>query len=245
MIATLDTKAGRTAELVVALDVSTVEEARVAARAFAGLPLWLKAGLELFTSVGPDCLRELVESGHKVFLDLKFHDIPNTVQHAVTNAVLSGAGMLTIHASGGRAMMEAAVKGKEAAHARLVAENPKAPMPIVLGVTLLTSAGADEVAGGDVTACVVNRALLAKQSGLDGVVCSGHEATAVKKACGPSFLCLCPGIRFAGGSVDDQARVMTPEQAVQAGADFLVMGRPILRAESPRQAAEKALNLIQ
>ena len=245
MIAPPDAKTGRSAELVVALDVSTVEEAFVATRALAGLPLWLKVGLELFTSAGPDCVRDLVEGGHKVFLDLKFHDIPNTVHHAVTNAVLSGAGMLTLHASGGRAMMEAAVKGKEAAHARLVVANPKAPMPVLLGVTLLTSAGVDEVAGGDVTACVVSRALLAKESGLDGVVCSGHEAAAVKRACGPSFLCLCPGIRFAGGSVDDQARVMSPEQAVQAGADFFVMGRPVMRAENPRKAAEKALNLIQ
>ena len=235
--------AGCATKLVVALDVSTAEEALAAARLFKGLPVWLKMGLELFTAAGPSCVRDLAANGHNIFLDLKFHDIPNTVRRAVANAVLSGAGMLTLHAGGGRAMMRAAVEGRQ--EARLSASSPMAPVPLLFGVTLLTSADADEVTGGDVTACVVERAMAAKASGLDGVVCSGHEAAAVKKACGPSFFCLCPGIRFAGGSADDQARVMTPDQAVQAGADFLVMGRPVMRAGDPREAAEKALQLMR
>ncbi len=242
------------AELVIALDVPGSEQALALSRNFAGLPVWLKVGLELFTAEGPALARRLMEEGFPVFLDLKFHDIPNTVRGAVRSSARLGAGLLTLHATGGPAMAEAALEGRREAlessdgrpgRCRDTAGRMNRPLeangPLLLAVTLLTS---DAVPAERAEDLVLERALLAKSWGLDGVVCSGLEAGAVKAACGGNFICLCPGIRFAGGDAGDQARVCTPRQAAAAGADFLVMGRPILRASDPAGAAKQALSLM-
>ena len=238
--------------LVVAADYPRAADAVALAEALSPLPVWLKVGLELFTAEGPELVRRLGAMNIPVFLDLKFHDIPNTVKGAVRSACGLGVSMLTLHLAGGEAMCRAAVEGRADAmagarrHAR--ADAPfDAPFdaaargmrgPLLMGVTVLTSEGS----GQPMRERVVERALLARACGLDGVVCSGLEADAVKEACGPGFLCLCPGIRFAGGEGnDDQARVCSPARAVGAGADFIVMGRPIIRDDSPARAARAAL----
>lgn len=222
--------------LAVAVDVPTAREAVALADALAGLPVWLKVGLELFTAEGPALLRLLGDRGGSLFLDLKFHDIPNTVRGAVRSAARLGVSMLTVHLSGGKAMCEAALEGRE--DALRAGGRP----PLVVGVTVLTSESGHE---GSLAETICERARLARQYGLDGVVCSGLEAAAVKAACGSAFLCVCPGIRFAGTGTDDQARVSTPGSAVQAGADMLVMGRPVIRADNPRRECEKALALMR
>lgn len=229
------------AELVVAFDFPTAAVAREFAGKIAGAPVWYKIGLELFTAAGPELVRGFAAQGVPVFLDLKFHDIPHTVQGATASATRLGVRMLTLHQSGGAAMAEAALVGRRMALESCRAENGEQPVaPLLLGVTVLTSDGGMEPAA--VQALVVERACAAKASGLDGVVCSGLEAAAVKAACGQGFFCLCPGIRFAGGAGgDDQARVCTPEEAVAFGADFLVMGRPITGAAEPLAAIQAAL----
>jgi orotidine-5'-phosphate decarboxylase len=191
-----------------------------------------KVGSQLFTSAGPRAVEKLSELGFDIFLDLKFHDIPNTVAHAVAAASRFGSiRLLTIHASGGIEMMQTA---REAA-------GTKASRPRLLGVTILTSldGGALKRVGivGPPAARVVALARLAKESGLDGVVSSAREIRAIRKACGPEFLIVVPGIRPASASVDDQSRVATPRDAIRAGADYLVVGRPITAARDPREAA--------
>jgi orotidine-5'-phosphate decarboxylase len=226
------------AALVVALDVPTADRALELAEALSGLPLWAKVGLELFTAEGPALARRLLGMGLPLFLDLKVHDIPTTVAGAVASATRLGVGMITLHAAGGEAMCRAAVQGRAEA---LAGREDGAGGPLLLGVTVLTSQGGDAEA---IRRLVVERARLARACGLDGVVCSGWEAAAVKTACGEDFLCLCPGIRFAeagGAGRGDQARVCAPAQAVAAGADFLVMGRPITKAADPAAAARRAL----
>ena len=234
--------------LAVALDVPLSEQALALAETLRGLPVWLKVGLELFTAEGPTLARRLVERRFPLFLDLKFHDIPNTVQGATRSATLLGARMTTLHICGGEAMCRAAVAGREEGlelRRKKAFQDRRLPEsgPLLMGITVLTSdAGREE----DLRATVVERALTAKSWGLDGVVCSGREAAAVKAACGGNFLCLCPGIRFdgfAGG--DDQARICTPAQAVRAGADFLVMGRPVIGAANPAESAAAALKEME
>lgn len=233
------------AELVVALDFPTAKAAREFAGRIAGAPVWYKVGLELFTAEGPGLVRDFAARGVPVFLDLKFHDIPQTVRGATASATHLGVRMLTLHQSGGAAMAEAALMGRRAAlEARRAGGETSLVPPVILGVTVLTSDGGGNLAA--VHDLVVERAIAAKASGLDGVVCSGLEAAAVKAACGRGFFCLCPGIRFAGSTgSDDQARVCTPEQAVAFGADFLVMGRPITRAADPLAAIQDALRVME
>lgn len=223
--------------LVIAADVADAREARVLADALSGLPVWYKIGLELFIAEGPEIVREFLAGDFPVFLDLKFHDIPHTVRGATRSATLLGARMTTLHVDGGRAMCLAAVQGREEGRGALGRKSG----PLLMGVTALTSEQGDTAA---MRAKVVERALLAKEYGLDGVVCSGREAAAVKQACGRDFLCLCPGIRFASHELDDQARICIPAEAVLAGADFLVMGRPVLKAADRAEAARKALREI-
>lgn len=219
--------------LVVAADYPLAAQALTLAEQLSGLPVWLKVGLELFTAEGPALLRRLEIMDVAVFLDLKFHDIPNTVRGGVRSASMLGARMLTLHLAGGKAMCRAALAGRAEAACR------GGDLPLLMGVTVLTSEGADPAA---MRGRVLEHALLAKDCGLDGVVCSGREAEAVKQACGQDFLCVCPGIRFAGTEdAHDQARVCTPAQAVRAGADFIVMGRPITGTGSPVRAARAAL----
>ena len=235
------------AALVVALDFPSVPQALALAESLKELPLWFKVGLELFTAGGPDVVTALLQKDFSVFLDLKFHDIPNTVQSVTRTAAALGVHMTTLHLEGGEAMCRAAVEGRREA---LSGKNGggksacgrAAEGPLLMGVTVLTSTA--EKGSGEIRGLVVERALKAQAWGLDGVVCSGQEAAAVKKACGKDFLCLCPGIRFRGEAVGDQARVTTPEEAVRDGANFLVMGRPITRDASPRAAAVRALESI-
>lgn len=221
------------AELVVALDYKDADSALAMARTLNGAVPWMKVGLELFTAEGPFVVSGLKELGYKVFLDLKFFDIPNTVQGAVRSAVRLGADMVNIHALGGERMAAAAMQGCTEG-ARPGCE------PLVLAVTVLTSMAAGDLPVGgapDPSEMALDLAVKAKQYGLNGVVCSGLEVERVKAACGEGFFCLTPGIRPADASSDDQRRVVTPLQAVKSGSDFLVVGRPITRAASPKEAA--------
>jgi orotidine-5'-phosphate decarboxylase len=219
-----------------ALDVPESGNALSLARELADIVLWYKVGMELFTLAGPSLLRELKTLGCKIFLDLKFYDIPHTVGRAVRAAAFVGADLLTLHCQGGERMCRAAREALADMAAR----------PLLFGVTALTSFTHGEMPGID--AAPSDFALfLAKRSigwGLDGVVCSGLEAGMVKREC-PGLLCLCPGIRPAGAAAGDQKRVATPGGAVGGGADFLVVGRPIVRADSPRTAARRILQEME
>ncbi|HTP48809.1 MAG TPA: orotidine-5'-phosphate decarboxylase [Casimicrobiaceae bacterium] len=192
----------------------------------------LKIGKELFVSAGPDFVRSIVARGFKVFLDLKFHDIPNTVAQACAAATRLGVWMLNVHAAGGRAMLIAARESVIDA-ARALGR----PAPRLVAVTVLTSLGQadlDEVGlSGGTEGAVLRLAKLANLCGLDGVVCSALEARTLRRVFGPAFILVTPGIRPAGSTSADQARIVTPEAAVAAGADFLVIGRPITEASDP------------
>lgn len=221
----------------VGLDTTDVEKAQRLAKLLAGAVGGVKVGKEFFTSQGPDGVRAAV-GGAPLFLDLKFHDIPNTVAGAVRAAVHLRPKILNVHASGGRAMMEAAAEA-----ARETAEDLGVERPQVIGVTVLTSldAGDLEAVGqkGPPEAQVERLALLAQESGLDGVVCSPREIARLRQACGPDFLLVVPGIRPSWAAAGDQKRIMTPREAVAAGADILVIGRPITGAEDPLAAARR------
>jgi orotidine-5'-phosphate decarboxylase len=193
---------------------------------------FVKVGNQLFTAEGPQAVRQLAGLGADIFLDLKFHDIPNTVSKAVAAAAeLPNVRLLTMHASGGIAMMKAASEAVAGIKGR----------PALLGVTILTSldnAAIKQVGlGGTISSRAVALARLAKKAGLDGVVSSGHEVRAIRRACGEDFLILVPSVRPAGSASNDQARVATPAEAARAGANYLVVGRPITAATNPREAA--------
>jgi orotidine-5'-phosphate decarboxylase len=193
----------------------------------------LKVGKELFTVAGPGLVEQLQKPGFDVFLDLKYHDIPNTVASACAAAAGLGVWMVNVHALGGRAMMAAA---REA-----VAKAAKPPR--LIAVTLLTSMGADDMAevglGGTPRETVVRLAQLAQACGLDGVVCSPQEAAVLRKQCGKGFLLVTPGIRPLDAAQDDQQRIATPRQAIAEGSDYLVIGRPITRAPDPLEALRR------
>ena len=230
------------AELVVALDFRDGESALSIARSLQGAVPWVKVGLELFTAEGPALIGELKALGFKVFLDLKFFDIPNTVQGAVRSAARLGVDMVNIHALGGERMARAAMAG--------CAEGtePGGEPPLVLAVTMLTSMGAGDLPvenAPDPSEMALDLAVKAKQYGLNGVVCSGLEVAAIKRACGPEFIGLTPGIRPASSVEDDQRRVVTPAGAVASGSDYLVVGRPITGAESPEEAALAIIREMQ
>jgi len=226
--------------LVFALDVDTVDQAREWADRMTGTLRWIKVGARLFCSAGPPVVDLLRGAGFSVFLDLKFHDIPNQVQGACQEAARLGAGMMTIHTSGGEAMMAAAAEGA-AAGAAAIGE----PTPTVLGVTVLTSLDAPALASLGVQRApaeqVDHLAGLAARAGIGGIVCSAREVGRIRAAIAPPFKLLTPGIRPAGAAADDQARVATPATAVRDGADYLVVGRPIKRADDPVAAARGIL----
>jgi orotidine-5'-phosphate decarboxylase len=216
--------------LIVALDVPKADEARVLIDRLAGKVGLFKIGSQLFTAAGPRFVQELVGRGEKVFLDLKFHDIPNTVAGAVSSASRLGASLVDVHGLGGRAMLEAAVGALPAMGTRLLA------------VTILTSHDEKSLGqiglNGSVHESVRRLALLAMEAGVDGVVASPHEVGIIREACGTDFLIVTPGIRPAGAAAGDQVRAATPAAALAAGADFVVVGRPITAAEDPAAAAD-------
>ena len=229
--------------IIVALDVASRQQAVALAKRLDPTLCQVKVGMELFTAAGPIIVKDLQKLGYKVFLDLKFKDIPNTVAGAVRSACSLGVWMLNVHADGGSKMMRAAVEAvQKAAHP-----------PLLLGVTVLTSMDASDLEEVGVTVLtsmdtqgvgepgtvalttstlpqVCRLAKLVQRCGLDGIVSSGQEIAAIRQQCGEDFLIVVPGIRLPGGSQDDQARIVTPEMAIRAGADYLVVGRPITGA---------------
>lgn len=223
-----------------ALDTTDPGQADRWAVQLAGLVGGLKLGLEFFCANGPGAIRQVSTSGMPLFLDLKLHDIPNTVAAAMRAIVPLAPAITTVHAGGGLSMMRAAVEAAAETADKLGIERPR-----VVAVTVLTSIDAAELAGigvPDGTAAQVRRlALLARQAGCDGVVCSPHEVAELRALCGPDFTLVVPGIRPAGAALGDQKRVLTPRQAVERGADVLVIGRPITAAADPLAAA-RAIN---
>jgi orotidine-5'-phosphate decarboxylase len=228
----------RVNEILVALDVDTATQARALADRLRGAVGGFKIGKQLFTACGPAIVEELARRGDRVFLDLKFHDIPNTVAGAVAAATRLGVWMVNVHASGGSAMMRAARTAARAEAARM-----SAPAPIVIGVTVLTSMDSSALVevgiGASMAAQVERLALLAQNAGLDGVVASPREIALIRAACGASFAIVTPGIRAAGDDHGDQHRTATAAEALAAGASYLVIGRPITGAADPREAAER------
>jgi len=225
--------------LIVALDVSSAADAKTIVRALGGTVCTYKVGTELFTAAGPSIVRELVESGQKVFLDLKFHDIPNTVAGGVRSAAAMGVSMLTVHAAGGSAMLRVAIEAARQA--------PKPPM--LLAVTVLTSLSDAELQETGVAGRTRDRALvlatLAQNCGCNGVVTSPQEALIIRQDLGAGFVIVTPGIRPTGSAKGDQSRVNTPGEAIAAGADYLVVGRPITKAADPAQVAEAIIKEIR
>ena len=220
--------------LIVALDFPTANQALALVDTLGDTCRWFKVGMELYYAAGNPLVHEFRRRGFEVFLDLKLHDIPNTVAGAVRSATQAGASLLTVHASGGAAMMAAA------------AEAARAPgSPRLLAVTVLTSMDANELAGVGISATpaaqVLRLAKLAKTSGINGIVSSAEEVADLRTELGPEALLVIPGIRPAGTAVGDQKRIATPETAIRAGASMLVVGRPITRAANPLAAAQAIL----
>jgi orotidine-5'-phosphate decarboxylase len=226
-------------KLIVALDVADAEKARALVRELGESVSFYKVGKELFTAVGPSIVRDLVADGKKIFLDLKFHDIPNTVASAVRAAASLGVSLLTVHASGGSKMLRAAAE----------AAVQSANKPVVLAVTVLTSMSAADLEEvgviGSVEAQVLRLAGLAINAGCGGIVSSAQEAVQLRRSLGTGFTLVTPGIRPAGGAAADQVRVVTPEDAMRAGANYLVVGRPITAADHPAEAAHTIIEQIQ
>ena len=233
-------------QLLIALDVESGRRALELAASLREVAGGFKIGKRLFTAEGPAIVRALVDQGSRVFLDLKFHDIPNTVAAAAAEATKLGVWMVNVHASGGGRMMRAAVDAaREAAAARGI------PAPLVIGVTVLTSMNDQTLQETGVNAPVRDQvarlAALAQASGLDGVVASPQETALIRERCGPGFAIVTPGVR-GGAAVagpDDQERTMGPAEAIAAGASYLVVGRPIIAAEDPRSAAERIARDVQ
>ncbi len=218
--------------VIVALDFHAAEQALAFAARVDPRSCHLKVGKELFTAAGPTLIEKLMHHDFEIFLDLKYHDIPNTVAGACKAAAHLGVWMLNVHALGGRAMMEAARDAVAYAKQR----------PRLIAVTVLTSMSAKDLQeigiDGDPAAAALRLAKLAQLSGFDGVVCSAQEATLLKRECGEEFCLVTPGIRPAGSVKDDQQRVMTPATAIAAGADYLVIGRPVTQADDPAAVLE-------
>ncbi|MCL2437733.1 MAG: orotidine-5'-phosphate decarboxylase [Coriobacteriia bacterium] len=229
--------------LIIALDGS-VDEALQWAGELQGHANWIKVGMTLFYQTGPSIIKEMKDLGYKVFLDLKLHDIPNQVENA--SAVLAGLGvdLITVHASGGRAMMASAMLG-----ARTGAEENALPVPKVIAVTVLTSMTNDTlqtIGVSDTAANQVERLIrLSREAGTDGIVCSPHEAAMARSILGSGALVVTPGVRPTGAATGDQSRIMTPKKAFTAGASHLVIGRPITRATDRIQAIEAIIKEVE
>ena len=222
----------------VALDVQGREEALALAKVLQGSGCWLKVGLELYAYTGPAMIHELKALGFPIFLDLKLHDIPTTVERAIRGFVQCGVDMINVHCSGGYDMMARAAQAVQEAGSKL------ASIPKVIGVTVLTSMSENQFrqemgVQRKLSEHVVELAKLAEKAGLDGVVASAREASEIRRSTEPSFLIVTPGIRPAWSEANDQMRVLTPYEALAAGSSYLVVGRPITRAEDPRKALEQ------
>jgi orotidine-5'-phosphate decarboxylase len=225
--------------LIVALDVPGASQARQIVQTLGEAATTYKIGKQLFTAEGPQVVRDLVSSGRKVFLDLKFHDIPNTVAEAVKTAAGLGVSMLNVHASGGSKMLKAAVE----------AARQSATQPLVLAVTVLTSLSDSDMqelgVSGNITTQVLRLGALARDAGCGGLVASAQEARELRQELGEGLTIVTPGIRPAGSALGDQARVVTPKDAVASGATYVVVGRPILDAADPVKAAEEIVLEIE
>lgn len=228
-----------TSPIIVALDYPEASQAIAMAQQLNPAEVRLKVGKELFTAAGPALVESLQLLGFELFLDLKFHDIPNTVAGALRSAARLGVWMVNVHASGGRRMLEAA------ANAVSQATNP----PLLTAVTVLTSMGEEELRELGVAANpaeqVQRLALLAQSAGIEGVVCSAQEAPMLREACGQDFLLVTPGIRPVGSQQDDQTRIMTPPEAQRVGVNYMVIGRPITQAPNPQLAVRDILQSLQ
>lgn len=228
--------------LIVALDYPNVEEARVLIQHLQDIPCTIKVGMQLFYSAGPDFVRELKTKGYSVFLDLKMHDIPNTVKGGANSITRLGVDIFNVHAAGGVQMMKAAVEGMESA----LATDSNLARPLLIAVTQLTSTSQQVMnqeigIQGTVEEAVVHYARLAQQSGLGGVVCSPLEVSMIQQACGTSFATVTPGVRPAGSDLGDQKRILTPGEAIAGGSHYLVVGRPITGANDPREATQQII----
>ena len=230
--------------LIAALDFPTVEAAKKAVEEIGDAVAYYKVGMELYYAAGNDMIRFLKEHDKKVFLDLKLQDIPNTVASALKVEARLRVDMINVHAVGGKKMMEAAAKAVKETAEELGVERPK-----LIAVTILTSMDEEQFADlnykNTIPEQVVALAKLAKAAGLDGVVASPKEAAAIREACGPDFLIVTPGVRPAGSALDDQSRVTTPAQAFANGSTHIVVGRPIMKAENRKQAAEAIVEEIK
>ena len=225
-------------KIIVALDVETPEAAAAWSARLKKEVGYFKIGKQLFTAAGPDVVRRIKADGGKVFLDLKFHDIPNTVAAAAVEAVRLGVDMLNVHALGGLEMMQ-----KAAEAVKEEALNRGGERPLLIAVTILTSMNEEALSEAGISTPLAEEvrrlALLAKKAGLDGVVASPMEIRLIKEACSEAFLVVTPGVRPSFAAKNDQRRVMTPAEAVNAGADYLVIGRPITAAEDPESAVSR------
>lgn len=225
-------------KLIIALDFSAWEEAQDIVRKLPRVSLF-KVGLELYLSSRGEAVTRLRELGKEVFLDLKFHDIPHTVAAACRQAVMMGAFMFNVHALGGKEMMRQAVLAKAVASGR---------QPLLLAVTILTSLNDEdllEIGQSQAGEAVGRLAFLAKEAGADGVVASPREIGLIRELCGPDFKIVCPGVRPVWAGAQDQKRVLAPKEAIAQGADYLVVGRPVTRAENPGEAADRILAEIE
>ncbi len=224
-------------DVIIACDFSSKEETLAFLDKFSGKKPYVKIGMELFYAEGPDIVREIKARGHQIFLDLKLHDIPNTVKKSMSVLSRLDVDMVNLHAAGTRAMMEAALEG---------VTRPDGSRPLVIAVTQLTSTSQERMQeelliSAPIDETVMHYAANAEKAGLDGVVCSPMEAGKVHETCGKQFLTVTPGIRFADGDKGDQVRVTTPAQAKEIGSDYIVVGRPITAAADPVAAYERCV----
>lgn len=224
-------------DVIIACDFSSKQEVMAFLDKFQGSKPFVKIGMELFYAEGPSIVKEIKERGHKIFLDLKLCDIPNTVKKAMSVLSNLDVDMTNLHASGTKAMMEAAIEGLT---------RPDGSRPILIAVTQLTSTSEERMKNDllinePLDKVVMHYAKCAQESGLDGVVCSPLEAGKVKENCGKDFITVTPGVRFADGDVGDQVRITTPERAKEIGSDYIVVGRPVTQAEDPVAAYERCV----
>jgi orotidine-5'-phosphate decarboxylase len=245
----MSSKADVAGRIMVALDYGTAGEAEGLLKQLQGIPCFMKVGMQLFYAAGPGFVASLKDRGYKVFLDVKMHDIPNTVKGGSESVTRLGVDVFNVHVGGGKAMLEAALEGVDKAYTSAVQGLSAIQRPIVIGVTQLTSTSqtilnAEIGIPGDMDAAVIRYARMAKEAGLQGVVASPIEVQQIKDACGKEFITVTPGIRLAGDSLGDQTRVLTPEQAFAQGTDYVVIGRSITQAEDPRATLEAIIESI-